>query len=112
MVIPKRSIWLLLLNIYNKVTGEAVSIENITAPYAYMPGVSSDTVDFDHGDYAIEMNGSSSAWVYTNGSFTYKISGVTVSVGGDILSVSKEIFKTKITTKAVRVGMRVYLSDL
>lgn len=98
--------------IYNKALKKAVTIEKVTAPYAYMPGINLDNFTFDHGDYAIEMKGSSSAWIYTNGSFTYTTSGVTVTVGNDIVSASGTIIRFRVVTKAVRIGMRVYLSDL
>lgn len=37
-----------------------------------MQSIDLDDVTFDHGDYEIEMNGTSSAYVYMNGSLTIK----------------------------------------
>lgn len=98
--------------IYNRALGRAVTIEEVLAPYAYMPGISTDDMTFDHGNYAIQMNGTTSAWVFTNGSFVYKSRGVSVSVGGDIVSVSWQVLWYKVTTKAIRIGATFYLSDL
>lgn len=97
--------------LYNTATHKLVELIEITAPYAYIPGVGEDRTSFDHGDYAITKESTTKSSVVVNGSFTYTDPGIGISAGGDILGVSYQLGGTVITTRAITLKATFFLSD-
>ena len=97
--------------VYNLEIKKAIELVEISAPYAYIPGVSIDNLTFDHGDYAITKNSSTQSSVVVIGSFVYTQPGISISVGGNILSVGTEVGGYRITTKAITFRANFFASD-
>lgn len=97
--------------VYSYELGRNVTIEDIYSAYAYIPGISADNITFDHGDYNIQHDNTSGV-ITVIGSFVYTDSGVDVSVGGDVVSVSKNTGSYTITTDVVTLKAPINIRDL
>lgn len=97
--------------VYSYELGRNVTIEDIYAPYAYIPGISADNITFDHGNYDIQHDNTSGV-ITVIGSFVYSDSGVDVSVGGDVVSVSKNYGSYTITTGVVTLKAPINIRNL
>lgn len=98
--------------VYNRALGEAVSIENVSAPFAYLRNVANLNVEFEHGDYSVERNSSSKYTITVLGRFIYTVDGVTITVGGDIVSVSEDVGGYRTATKVLTLQTNFTLSQL
>jgi hypothetical protein len=97
--------------LYNNGLKEPVELVEITAPYAYIPGISTDRTTFDCGDYAITKNSTTKSTVVVNGCFTYVDPGVSISTGGNIISAGIVMGDYTITTNAITLKAVFVLSD-
>ena len=90
--------------LYNLGLNKPVELLEVSAPYAYISGISMDRITFDHGDYDITRNSTTKSTVTVIGSFTYTEPGVSVGVGGNIVSVSTTVGDCTITTEAITLS--------
>lgn len=97
--------------VWNRATNTLTNIEAIGGPLTYLPGISSGGLSMSGGDYNIEKY-SKTARISQTVAFTYEITGTTVQVGGDILSVSRTTSGYKITTSAKTYAISISASDL
>ncbi|NYB75001.1 hypothetical protein HZF24_12710 [Sedimentibacter hydroxybenzoicus DSM 7310] len=97
--------------VWNKATNKLVNIEHIGGPVLYLPGVSFSNTTISGGDIVIEQY-PTTARISRTVVFTYTISGVTVTLGGDILSISTEVGKHTITTRAKTYAININESVL
>lgn len=98
--------------IYNEEKGEAVRIECIYQPEMFLVGTNLENVDYDCGEYAVEVQQSGIIWVYTNCSWSYTDIKNQIEVGRDVERVSSTLGGKKVCTKVIRVGTEIQLSDL
>lgn len=47
--------------LYSHESRDPVELIELSAPYAYLPGISLDRITFDHGDYAITKDSTKKA---------------------------------------------------
>lgn len=95
--------------VYSYATKGVVSIESLGNPYMYVPGASSFSLS--SGGFNITKNAKSGR-ISTTGSVSYKVSGTTISIGGDIVSVSTTTGGYKVTSKAKTFVINIYESNL
>lgn len=97
--------------IWNKATNRLVYIEDLGGPLTYLPGISSNSVSMYGGDIVKEQY-SKSARISQTVYFTYEDEGWAVTVGGDILSVTKSGGGYRITTRSKTYAITIGESDL
>lgn len=95
--------------VYSYATKGVVSIESLGNPYLYVPGASS--CKLSSGGFNITKN-TKSGRISTTGSVSYKVSGTTITVGGDIVSVSTTTGGYTVTSKAKTFIINISESNL
>lgn len=95
--------------VWNRVYNKLVYIESIGGPYVYIPGASN--VSITGGDMVVEKY-ANNARISRTCSFVYQTSGGSVTVGGDIISFTKNWAGVTITTRAKTVSISITESDL
>lgn len=95
--------------VWSRASNRLVNIENVGGSYLYIPGVS--YLDITGGNINVELY-SKSARVSQTCSFIYEVKGVSVTVGGDVVSISKSWGTYKITTRAKTFVINIKESDL
>ena len=93
--------------LYSKSEKKAVSIEGISAGYVHIPGRAS--LQISHGDLSYEYT-STRASITVIGALQYEDPGVSVSIGGSILSFNSTTYV--VTTKTLTMKATYTLLDL
>lgn len=95
--------------VWSRVYNRLVNIESVGGPHVYIPGASNVTIT--GGDMVVEKY-ADRARISRTCSFVYETSGGSVTIGGDIISVTKNWSGVKITTRAKTVVINITESDL
>lgn len=96
--------------VYSYEQKKAISIQSVGGPILYIPGVSNCT--FNKGTFNITKPSSTSRRISVTASAEYKVSGTTISVGGDIIGISQTVGGYTVSTKAKTFSITIYLSNL
>ena len=97
--------------VWNRATNKLVSIVSLGGPIVYLPGTISGSLSIKGGNIVKELH-TTSGRISQTATITYEKSRTSVSVGGDIVSVSKTSSGYKITTRAKTYAITIKESDL
>ena len=95
----------------NRATGNVVSLEYIGGPVFYVPDLAINE-SFATGAFNINKTGAKTGRVSITAGFSYTIPSNTITVGGDIMSISTTVGGYKITTKPKTFSITIAEANL
>lgn len=97
--------------VWNRATNSLTNIENIGNPITTLPGDRNSNVSMIGGDYNIEQY-SKSGRISQTVAFEYYVEGINISIGGDVLGVSKQFAGVIVTTAAKTYAIQITEQDI
>ena len=100
--------------VYNKALKKVVSIDELRAPYAYIDMLVDGDVMLEHGEIDVQRDTTTATkWsMLMLGHVVYVDPGFSVSVGGNILGVSRDVGGWRVTTDLLELEVFVTGEDL